>query len=68
MSENKAKEIARKLTSLSDYVFMDESIDEDEAAYLKENFVPYNNDTGGYCNDITTVQLIKGETVPFPFA
>lgn len=68
VSENKAKEIARKLTSFHENVFTDPSIDEDEAVDLKENFVPYNNDTGGYCNDITTVQLIKGETVPFPFA
>ena len=65
ISENEAKDIACKLTSFYENVFTDPSIDEDEAAYLKERFVPYNNDCGGYCYDVTTVELIKGEVVPF---
>lgn len=39
VSENKAKEIARKLTSFHENVFTDPSIDEDEAVDLKENFI-----------------------------
>ena len=65
VNENEAKEIARKLTSFQENVFTDSSIDEDEAVYLKERFVPYNNDCGGYCYDVTSVELIKGEVVPF---
>ena len=65
VSENEAKEIASKLAPFYENVFTDPSIDEDEAVYLKERFVPYNNDCGGYCYDVTTVQLIKGEVVPF---
>lgn len=65
VNENEAKEIARKLTSFQENVFTDPSIDEDEAVYLKERFVPYNNDCGGYCYDVTSVELIKGEEIPF---
>lgn len=72
VSENEAKEIARKIISFHDYNFingtyddMDPSIDEDEAVYLKERFVPYNNDCGGYCYNVTSVEIIKGDIVPF---
>lgn len=72
ISENEAKDIARKISSFHDYNFIngsydviDPSIDEDEAAYLKERFLPYNDDCGGYCYDVASVELIKGEVVPF---